>query len=75
VCVCVGELCITINIYANCTYLSMFIINNNYKNELRFVLDEINYSLWLTRMDTEELDLKIHLIKILFLSLQSNHAF
>jgi len=51
--------------------------NNRLKtrNTLRFVLDKINYSLWLARIDTEESDLKIHLIKILFLSLHSNRAF
>lgn len=35
----------------------------------------MNYSSWLTRLDNETTDLKIHLIKILFVSLRSDRSF
>lgn len=37
--------------------------------------DKINCSLWLTRIDNEDSDLKIDLIKILFISLQNDRMF
>lgn len=35
----------------------------------------MNYSSWLTRLDNESSDLKMHLIKILFISLRSDRSF
>jgi len=35
----------------------------------------MNYSSWLTRLDNESTDLKMHLIKILFVSLRSDRSF
>ncbi|XP_022166694.1 uncharacterized protein LOC111031169 [Myzus persicae] len=37
--------------------------------------DKMNYSSWLTRLDNESSDLKMHLIKILFISLRSDRSF
>ncbi|KAF0755284.1 proteoglycan 4-like isoform X1 [Aphis craccivora] len=36
--------------------------------------DKLNYSSWLTRLDNENSDLKMHLIKILFISLRSDRS-
>lgn len=35
----------------------------------------MNYSSWLTRLDTENSSLKMHLIKILFISMRSDRPF
>jgi len=35
----------------------------------------LNYSSWLTRLDSDTSDLKMHLIKILFVSLRSDKSF
>lgn len=32
----------------------------------------MNYSIWLTRLDNESSDLKIHLIRILFISMKND---
>ncbi|XP_026811145.1 uncharacterized protein LOC113552466 [Rhopalosiphum maidis] len=37
--------------------------------------DKLNYSSWLTRLDNENSALKMHLIKILFISLRSDRSF
>lgn len=40
-----------------------------------FITDKLNHSLWLTRLDQETSDLKIRLIKILFISLNNYQYF
>ncbi|CAI6343141.1 unnamed protein product [Macrosiphum euphorbiae] len=53
--------------YRHINHLSIIRLDNE--------ADKLNYSSWLTRLDNETSDLKMHLIKILFISLRSDKSF
>ncbi|XP_008183745.1 uncharacterized protein LOC100575111 [Acyrthosiphon pisum] len=53
--------------YRHINHLSIIRLDNE--------ADKLNYSSWLTRLDNETSDLKMHLIKILFISLRSEKSF
>ncbi|XP_060856021.1 uncharacterized protein LOC132933760 [Metopolophium dirhodum] len=53
--------------YRHINHLSIIKLDNE--------ADKLNYSSWLTRLDNETSDLKMHLIKILFISLRSDKSF